>query len=500
MLKNEILYQDWLKNIDEDDIVFVPDSGIITVFFERKLNYKLENSTISIFTAKSKYRNQIPLICNHLNYFVKFYDPENRYMTALLKVKTILDERETILSKKSFIDLLYTHIITKPIIQQVFDLVELNNIRSIEDVDKTAKYGKEASFTDKHNTILYRMSMCTNLMIPLILHYIHRFSSINKKTFLIDEYYDPLFEICGKGVNLKEKLLNYILNETEKSMKRDKLIWEQKALQGDKDFVSFAEEKLQNIISNIIPKLDYSEISHNIALIRSTISTDFRNFTREQYSLYPEEISDIKDSDDSLSQQDKMEMTVSRIDLSNVIICDVNKKTVIEKLKKSLKLDINEKEKAYYKKHYKPSEFQMEMIKLYFAKYFNGFVEMSSLTADEFSTLVIIMKYKMQSEGYKYLQHMIIGHMLDKNVTKTMRSHKFIDKIEQSSTYKRLIDKKYKKLLKLKGDRIILDKLSLLLKTKFSFIDYNNKKMLGKQIEINEDMVCDEFLLFLSNI
>lgn len=195
-----------------------------------------------------------------------------------------------------------------------------------------------------------------------------------------------------------------------------------------------------------------------------------------------------------------MEMTVSRIDLSNVIICNVNKKTVIEKLKKSLKLDINEKEKAYYKKHYKPSEFQMEMIKLYFAKYFNGFVEMSSLTADEFSTLVIIMKYKMQSEGYKYLQHMIIGHMLDKNVTKTMRSHKFIDKIEQSSTYKRLIDKKYKKLLKLKGDRIILDKLSLLLKTKFSFIDYNNKKMLGKQIEINEDMVCDEFLLFLSNI
>ena len=283
-------------------------------------------------------------------------------------------------------------------------------------------------------------------------------------------------------------------------MKRDKLIWEQKALRGDKDFVSFAEEKLQNIISNIIPKLDYSETSHNIALIRSTISSDFRNFTREKYSLYPEEISDLKDSDDSLSQQDKMEMTVSRIDLSNVIICNVNKKTVIEKLKKSLKLNIDEKEKAYYKKHYKPSEFQMEMIKLYFAKYFNGFVEMSSLTSDEFSTLVIIMKYKMQSEGYKYLQHMIIGHMLDKNVTKTMRSHKFIDKIEQSSTYKRLVEKKYRKLLKLKGDRIILDKLSLLLKTKFSFIDYNNKKMLGKPIEINEDMVCDEFLLFLSNI
>lgn len=499
-LKNKILYQDWIKDVPEEDLVFVPDSGIITVFFERKLNYKLENSTISIFTAKSKYRNQIPLICNHLNYFIKFYDPENRYMTALLKVKTILDERETILSKESFIELLYSHIITKPILKEVFDLVKLNNIRSIEDDEKTVKYGKEASFTDKHNTILYRMAMCTNLMIPLILHYIHRFASINKKTFLIDEYYNPLFNICGKGINLKEKLLNYILNETEKSMKRDRLIWEQKALRGDKDFVSFAEEKLQNIVSNIIPKLDYNEDSHNIALIRSTISSDFRNFTREKYGLYPEEISDVKDSDDSLSQQDKMEMTVSRIDVSNVIICNVNKKTVIEKLKDALKIDIDEKEKNFYKKHYKPTEFQIEMIKLYFVKYFNGFIEMSSLTADEFTTLVVIMKYKMQGEGYKYLQHMIIGHMLDKNPTKTMRSHKFVDKIEQSSTYKRLVKKKYKKLLKLKGDRIILDKLSLLLKTKFSFIDYNNKKALGQQIEIDDNIVCDEFLIFLSNI
>ena len=195
-----------------------------------------------------------------------------------------------------------------------------------------------------------------------------------------------------------------------------------------------------------------------------------------------------------------MEMTVSRIDVSNVIICNVNKKTVIEKLKDALKIEIDEKEKNFYKKYYKPTEFQIEMIKLYFVKYFNGFIEMSSLTADEFTTLVVIMKYKMQGEGYKYLQHMIIGHMLDKNPTKTMRSHKFVDKIEQSSTYKRLVKKKYKKLLKLKGDRIILDKLSLLLKTKFSFIDYNNKKALGQQIEIDDNIVCDEFLIFLSNI
>ena len=56
----------------------------------------------------------------------------------------------------------------------------------------------------------------------------------------------------------------------------------------------------------------------------------------------------------------------------------------------------------------------------------------------------------MQSQGYKYLQHMIVGKMLDRTTNKTMRSLKFVDKIEQSDRYKRLVEKKYAKLLKLK--------------------------------------------------
>lgn len=496
---NKVLYEDWVINQKEEDKVFVFDNGILVVFFERLFGFELEDSTISMFTFKSKYRKQTGLICNHLNYFVKYYDPDKRYITALLKIKTLLDSRETHISKESFIKLLYDTIITDQILEQVFALVDLNNRRSIECEKKTKKYGKESSFTDQHNTILYRMSMCTNLLIPLILHYSHRFTHANKM-FIINDYYDPLFEICGKGVNLKEKIFSFILNETANSQKRDAVVWEQKALMGGFDPISFAETKLQNIVSNIIPKLDYTENSHNIALIRSTVSSDFRNFTKEPYKLFPMEISDEKDSDDSLSQQDKMEMTLLRTDLSNIIISAVNKETVLDKLQDKLKIKVSEKEMKYYKKHYKPTDFQIEMIKLYFAKYFNGFSEMSSLSSDQFAKLVVLMKYQMQAQGYKYMQHMIIGKMMDRTTTKTLRSIKFVEKIENSVMYKRLIDKKYSKLLKLKGERVILDELSILLKTRFSFIDYNNQELLGKVIEIDEDLVCDEFLLFLSNI
>ena len=496
---NKILYENWVKNQKEEDKVFVFDNGILMVFFERLLNFKLDDNLIGMFTFKNKYRKQTGLIANHLNYFVKFYDPDKLYVTALLKVKPLLDTREGYLSEESFIKLLYSTIITEPILEQVNALVDLNNTRSIECDVKTAKYGRESSFTDEHNAILYRMSMCTNLLIPLILHYAHRFM-YSSKMFIINNYYDPLFEICGKGVNLKEKLFTFILKETRDSEKRDAQIWHQRELIGDFDPISFAETRLQNIVSNIIPKLDYNENSHNIALIRSTVSRDFRNFTKEKYKLFPTEISDERDSDDSLSQQDKMEMSMLRTDLSNIVISTVNKETVLNNLQKSLKVDISRDEINYYKKYYKPTDFQMELIKLYFAKYFNGFSEMEALSTEQFARLVILMKYKMQSQGYKYLQHMIIGKMLDRTTTKTMRSLKFVDKIEQSDRYKRLVEKKYAKLLKLKGPRVILDVLSTLLKTKFEFIDYNNRDLQGKVINIDEDLVSDEFLMFWGNI
>lgn len=498
-VKNDVLYEDWVKNQKEEDQVFVFDNGVLVVFFERMFGFELEDRLISMFTFKNKYRKQANLICDHLNYFVKYYDPDRLYITALFKIKTLLDSRENYLSKESFIKLLYDTIITEPILKQIFELVELNNIRSIECEKKTKKYGKEISFTDEHNTILYRMSMCTNLLIPLILHYSSRFSN-TKKMFIINEYFDPLFKICGYGVNLKEKLFNFIVAETQASLKANAKMWHQRELIGDFDPLSFAEVRLQNIVSNIIPKLDYKERDHNIALIRSTISSDFRNFIIERYKIFPAEISDVKDSDDSLSQQDKMEMSISRADISIVCISKVNKENVINRLEKKMKINISDEELKYYSRYYKPTDFQLELFKSYFAKHFNGFSELESLSSEQRIKLAVILKYQMQAQGYKYMQHLIVGSMLDKSTTKTMRSMKFVEKVENSALYKRLVEKKFKKLLKLKGDRVILDKLSLLLKTRFTFIDFNNKDYFGKNVELDEDKVCDEYLMFLSNV
>ena len=61
-MKNKILYENWVKNQKEEDQVFVFDNGILIVFFERMLNFKLDDNLISMFTFKSKYRKQTALI------------------------------------------------------------------------------------------------------------------------------------------------------------------------------------------------------------------------------------------------------------------------------------------------------------------------------------------------------------------------------------------------------------------------------------------------------
>ena len=42
--ENKILYENWVKNQKENDKVFVFDSGLIMVFFERRLKIKLDEN------------------------------------------------------------------------------------------------------------------------------------------------------------------------------------------------------------------------------------------------------------------------------------------------------------------------------------------------------------------------------------------------------------------------------------------------------------------------
>ena len=51
-----------------------------------------------------------------------------------------------------------------------------------------------------------------------------------------------------------------------------------------------------------------------------------------------------------------------------------------------------------------------------------------------------------------------------------------------------------------KNTNFILVLISTLINTKFTVVDYDNEDRLGEEIEINLNMICKEYLDYLSNI
>lgn len=80
-----------------------------------------------------------------------------------------------------------------------------------------------------------------------------------------------------------------------------------------------------------------------------------------------------------------------------------------------------------------------------------------------------------------------------------IRNNKFISKIETNYMYQQLVEKKYKHLQELKKD-YILQVLSSIINTNFTYVVYEEPEMLGKPIVYNEDKISDELLFFLKCI
>ena len=97
------------------------------------------------------------------------------------------------------------------------------------------------------------------------------------------------------------------------------------------------------------------------------------------------------------------------------------------------------------------------------------------------------------------LPYILTGNLEEKVSTRMIRNNKFISKIETNYMYQQLVEKKYKHLQELKKD-YILQVLSSIINTNFTYVVYEEPEMLGKPIVYNEDKISDELLFFLKCI
>ena len=332
----------------------------------------------------------------------------------------------------------------------------------------------------------------------MVMHYISTMKSKSENAHLI-EYYRPIFDIVEENehVNLYQKLFNSINVSVQLSYKKNKIIWDKYEAQSV-DVISRSEEYLDKniIVDNVFKyQFDKSIISFNSVIIK----TQLKYSSHKNFNMNYKEINQEKDSE-GLSYLDKLEMSAVKIDENIILLSKVNIDSTIKRIKRENRIKISKDEIKFYTEQFKVNRISKNLIFYYYSKYFGGYNDLNHITLKQYIKLMILMKRKMEFSGYQYLNQIITANINGKINSRTIHNSKFIEKVETSSVYQNIRNEKFKTINDVgKGD-LIINILSTLINTEFTYVDYDNPELTGEPIEMDLDILSQEFLDFVNQI
>lgn len=397
--------------------------------------FKTRNDEFNIFILKPKqaFYNNHDLIFPYVNYFMDYYDEDNELLLAYYKIKFMIDRKNNY-TKELFIDELYDFILSKSMVKKIRKMVN-DNYKLDLSAKRKYKY-KSIQFLDEHGLIILEASMAIKMMIPLVTHYIHQMGIIGTDAFLLDAFI-KVFGYFEDANNMRNKIYDFTLSKMKKTQSRDKKHWANVEIYG-KDLESETDVIYSRMITDIIYK---SAFNGNVAAyLAKSINKNIGWMLREKFDRNNRTITGVKDSE-GLSDLDKIEMNMSKMDESFIIISDINAEHVIKKLKKKFNITFEEGEVDFYVEHMQLNADQKKLIFQAFARYFGNVRDLHSVPKINISKLVIIFKRMMELKGYVIIQHILTGDMhTNPNLRKLPK--KQLKDILDSEIYE-FIEKKY---------------------------------------------------------
>lgn len=227
---------------------------------------------------------------------------------------------------------------------------------------------------------------------------------------------------------------------------------------------------------------------------------------KDQYEKNLIEVTQTKNND-GLSGIDKMAMSLDKYDEGIVVLVDLNVETTIQRIREMVDVPITDDEIDYYMKHLTLSEMQTEYVYAFYANYFGTFRDLHLLTRRQYITLLLIMKkillidlgYDPETKDVKQaaLPYILSGNLEDRIVNRMVRNARFLEKLESSPKYQKLVNDEYSMLLQINGkEDFIKSRLSTLINTRFTYVTYEEPELTGQVIEYDEEEIADELLDF----
>lgn len=517
---------DW-KPTKENTIVR-KDGKLFVCDFDRALGAAKLAQYNKFCINKESYENQLPVIVRYLNYFMDKYDEDEELVNGYLKIKFELDKKKSfkIEDMDAYIDFLYEILFTESMVEKIRLLVVENYVDDIE-IQTNAKKKYQASgkshmesleFTNQHMRILLGISFGMKIMAPALFHYLSiNGYTVEKNSMVIYNFYKKLFDLFGENCNIYNKLFVYVKKTVSTSVGMNQLIFDQMSIFGEDPVSvirSFTKKVLisENIVKYCFPEIwDAKQHKYKESITgfnKTILKYQLVYFLQNPYPVDLTEVSTEKNGD-GLSGQDKMEMNMERIDEGKVTLAEINVEMTIAMLKKDLGIEVTPEEVAYYEEYLVPSDWQIDLVRSYFAKWFGCFRDLKLTSQRDYITLMIILKKKLLIEaGFRdndmisnqaALPFILSGNMTGKMNSRIIRNSKFKTSTEEAEIYQDLLENSYKLLENLKPN-FILQVLSTCINTDFTYVVYENPELLGHPIEYDDVQIGYELSWFLKSI
>lgn len=475
-----------------EDLIFKHTKGAVLLPVSRHYGVSDKDSLdYFIITKKSHNSPKMRDHCTHyLNYFEKFYDPEGELFGIYCHIKYLIDLEDGYDSKCFMYD------IDKYILSQsmMYKISLMNRDNYTLELSYKNKKEPGLQYTDKHGSMMMRISLIMNILIPLVGHFVYR-RKLATNIFIL-EVFDKVIHMFD-DVDIYNKLYETSNSSVNRS-KRHHPLWQKQDIRG-KNTTIHALDSVTNIILNMIPKYRYDGnlVSLNFASINTSIKFQITDIGYE-YDFIP--LSSSKRDEDNNSEFDKFESYLTKQDealyLQNKVNCEATMKYL-----EGIYGPFDQNEIEFYIRELASdnkvviNSFQKELVFNLFYKYFGDPMSIKAINRDDYIKLVIIAKKLLQANNMIILPY-IISSKINRLVLRKNINKKESTKLESSPYYPYIINK-YKNE---KIEKQILSIIATILSSEFKIVDYEEVEIHGKIVEVSPEMISEEVLMYISLI
>lgn len=469
-----------------EDRIYVP----LHIFYKNNVT---EN--IDFFSLKAKRCYNGDSVRDHLvhyiNYFEKFFDRNHELYLAYAYIKYMIDYAENY-SKEDLFNDIFKFIFHPVMLHRIKLMVERNYRLNLNNGKRTNNVSLQ--YTDHHALLLLNFSMMQKLTIPIVTHFIgdrgYQNSDVND---VLMEFYYRIFDMF-KSVNMIAKLYETVMSSVKRSMKKNKL-WEMQNIRSINP-TTHTIESVETIPLQLTPKYTFEKhiISFNFSAVRRNIGYKILDIGYN-YTYVPLS-SSLRDEDNN-SKIDKYEANLEKTDENMHLYIKANKISTMYNLMHASGISpVTDDEIAFYRQELSKNgdvrnRFQQELVNLSLYKYFGDPITSKFTNQDEYIAMMIASK-KLMKNQFVILPEIICGRVV-RLVDRKSINKKNMEKIKLSPTWKK-IQELFKNPVK---EDQVLSYIAVILSSEFNFISYDDPFLNGQKIEMQPEVVGEEFLRFI---